>query len=221
MKQGRTIRTPAARNPSCLNLTELNDEDRHQNYLCFSHDLICDRTGRFRSEHWLGQCLNSRYKPAEGRPEPPNPNVKQLPRPLCHRRYQPLQFADDRLGECFNSRCQPAEGRHDPVWKITRTIKRAAARPALRLSLFGSGTTGGQRRGRCGRSNRGLSLCTSRRPGLGVVVFVLLLCLGRSARRLVATRFYLHTGQPLVLMPYTYCTLMAIGLFKSRPVVFR
>ena len=35
MNQRRTIRTPVARNPSCFNLTELNDEDRHQSYLRF------------------------------------------------------------------------------------------------------------------------------------------------------------------------------------------
>ena len=31
----RTIRTPAARNPSCFNLTELNNENRHQSNLRF------------------------------------------------------------------------------------------------------------------------------------------------------------------------------------------
>jgi hypothetical protein len=35
-----------------------------------------------------------------------------------------------------------------------------------------------------------------------------------------ATRFFAATGQPVMLMPYTYCGLMAIGVIRSRRAVF-
>jgi hypothetical protein len=35
-----------------------------------------------------------------------------------------------------------------------------------------------------------------------------------------ATRFFVATGQPVMLMPYTYCALMLIGLARSRRAVF-
>lgn len=35
-----------------------------------------------------------------------------------------------------------------------------------------------------------------------------------------ATRFFAETGQPVMLMPYTYCTLMIVGLLRSRAAVF-
>jgi hypothetical protein len=36
----------------------------------------------------------------------------------------------------------------------------------------------------------------------------------------MATRFFAHTGQPLMLLPYTYCILMVAGLLRSRRAVF-
>ena len=36
-----------------------------------------------------------------------------------------------------------------------------------------------------------------------------------------ATRFFLKTREPLFVMPYTYCVLMAIGLYKSRSAAYR
>lgn len=36
----------------------------------------------------------------------------------------------------------------------------------------------------------------------------------------MATRFTAATGQPIVVLPYTYVTLMAVGLWRSRAVVF-
>jgi hypothetical protein len=36
----------------------------------------------------------------------------------------------------------------------------------------------------------------------------------------VATQFFVHTGKPLMLLPYTYCILMAAGLLRSRQAVF-
>jgi hypothetical protein len=37
---------------------------------------------------------------------------------------------------------------------------------------------------------------------------------------IAATRFSIHTGQPLMLLPYTYCILMVSGLLRSRRAVF-
>ena len=37
---------------------------------------------------------------------------------------------------------------------------------------------------------------------------------------IMATLFSAHTGQPLLLLPYTYCTLMLTGLLRSRRSVF-
>lgn len=37
---------------------------------------------------------------------------------------------------------------------------------------------------------------------------------------LMATRFFADTGQPIMLLPYTYVTLMALGLFRTRREVF-
>jgi len=37
---------------------------------------------------------------------------------------------------------------------------------------------------------------------------------------ITATRFSVHTGQPLMLLPYTYCILMVAGLLRSRRAVF-
>jgi hypothetical protein len=37
---------------------------------------------------------------------------------------------------------------------------------------------------------------------------------------IIATRFSIHTGQPLMLLPYTYCTLMTAGLLRSRRAIF-
>ena len=37
---------------------------------------------------------------------------------------------------------------------------------------------------------------------------------------IMATLFSAHTGQPLMLLPYTYCTLMLTGLLRSRRSVF-
>ena len=36
----------------------------------------------------------------------------------------------------------------------------------------------------------------------------------------VATLFFSKTGAPLMLMPYAYCILMAVGLARSRRAVF-
>jgi hypothetical protein len=36
----------------------------------------------------------------------------------------------------------------------------------------------------------------------------------------MATRFFLVTGQPFLLLPYTYCALMIGGLLRSRHAVF-
>jgi hypothetical protein len=36
----------------------------------------------------------------------------------------------------------------------------------------------------------------------------------------MATRFFHETGQPFMLMPFTYCALMLAGLLKSRRAVF-
>ena len=36
----------------------------------------------------------------------------------------------------------------------------------------------------------------------------------------LATRFFEETGQPVLLLPYTYCVLMLAGLLRSRPAVF-
>ena len=36
----------------------------------------------------------------------------------------------------------------------------------------------------------------------------------------LATRFFEETGQPVLLLPYSYCVLMLAGLLRSRPVVF-
>ena len=36
----------------------------------------------------------------------------------------------------------------------------------------------------------------------------------------MTTRFFLATGQPIMLLPFTYCALMLAGLLKSRPAVF-
>lgn len=36
----------------------------------------------------------------------------------------------------------------------------------------------------------------------------------------MATRFYALTGEPFLLMPYTYCVLMAAGLLRSRRTIF-
>ncbi len=35
------------------------------------------------------------------------------------------------------------------------------------------------------------------------------------------TRFFLETGAPMLIMPWGFCILMAIGLFKTRPQIFR
>jgi hypothetical protein len=35
-----------------------------------------------------------------------------------------------------------------------------------------------------------------------------------------ATAFFAQTGAPLMLMPYTYCVLMIVGLVRSRRAVF-
>jgi hypothetical protein len=37
----------------------------------------------------------------------------------------------------------------------------------------------------------------------------------------MTTRFFLATGQPFMLLPFTYCALMLTGLLKSRPAIFR
>lgn len=37
----------------------------------------------------------------------------------------------------------------------------------------------------------------------------------------MATRFFRDTGQPVMLLPYTYVTLMTIGLLRTRREVFR
>jgi hypothetical protein len=37
----------------------------------------------------------------------------------------------------------------------------------------------------------------------------------------MTTRFFLATGQPFMLMPFTYCGLMLAGLLKSRRAVFK
>jgi hypothetical protein len=37
---------------------------------------------------------------------------------------------------------------------------------------------------------------------------------------IMATVFSAHTGQPLLLLPYTYCVLMLTGLLRSRRAVF-
>jgi hypothetical protein len=44
-------KTPAARNPSCFNLTELNDEDHHQDYLCFAITLFAAAPAAF-AQSW-------------------------------------------------------------------------------------------------------------------------------------------------------------------------
>lgn len=36
----------------------------------------------------------------------------------------------------------------------------------------------------------------------------------------MATRFFEATGQPVMLLPYTYCALMLAGLLRSRKAVF-
>ena len=36
----------------------------------------------------------------------------------------------------------------------------------------------------------------------------------------MTTRFFLATGQPVMVLPFTYCALMLAGLLKSRPAVF-
>jgi hypothetical protein len=36
----------------------------------------------------------------------------------------------------------------------------------------------------------------------------------------MATRFFSATGQPLMLLPYSYCVLMLAGLLRSRRAVF-
>lgn len=38
---------------------------------------------------------------------------------------------------------------------------------------------------------------------------------------IVATRFFLVTGEPIVVMPYTYVALMAAGLIRTRSAMFR
>jgi|GEM_PF-4267535 len=35
-----------------------------------------------------------------------------------------------------------------------------------------------------------------------------------------ATQFYLETGAPMLIMPWTFCVLMAVGLLKTRAQVF-
>lgn len=35
------------------------------------------------------------------------------------------------------------------------------------------------------------------------------------------TAFFLATGAPMLAMPWSFCILMAIGLFKTRPQVFQ
>lgn len=37
----------------------------------------------------------------------------------------------------------------------------------------------------------------------------------------MATRFFAETGQPIMLLPYTYVTLMTLGLLRTRRQVFR
>ena len=32
----------------------------------------------------------------------------------------------------------------------------------------------------------------------------------------MATRYFLQTGQPVMVLPYTYCALLALGLLRSR-----
>jgi hypothetical protein len=36
----------------------------------------------------------------------------------------------------------------------------------------------------------------------------------------MATRFFQATGQPFMLLPYSYCVLMLAGLLRSRRSVF-
>jgi hypothetical protein len=36
----------------------------------------------------------------------------------------------------------------------------------------------------------------------------------------MATRFFNATGEPFILLPYTYCVLMLAGLLRSRRAVF-
>jgi len=36
----------------------------------------------------------------------------------------------------------------------------------------------------------------------------------------MATRFFAATGQPVLVLPYTYCALMLVGLLRSRRVIF-
>ncbi|MDV7317079.1 hypothetical protein, partial [Mycolicibacterium fortuitum] len=36
----------------------------------------------------------------------------------------------------------------------------------------------------------------------------------------MATRFFEATGQPVMLLPYTYCALMLAGLLRSRKAIF-
>ena len=36
----------------------------------------------------------------------------------------------------------------------------------------------------------------------------------------MATRFFAATGQPVLVLPYTYCGLMLVGLLRSRRGVF-
>jgi hypothetical protein len=36
----------------------------------------------------------------------------------------------------------------------------------------------------------------------------------------MATRFFRATGQPVFVLPYTYCVLMLTGLMRSRRAVF-
>jgi len=36
----------------------------------------------------------------------------------------------------------------------------------------------------------------------------------------MATRFFTATGQPVLVLPYTYCVLMLVGLLRSRRGVF-
>ncbi|MFL0243483.1 hypothetical protein ACJH6J_29935 [Mycobacterium sp. SMC-18] len=36
----------------------------------------------------------------------------------------------------------------------------------------------------------------------------------------MATRFFFDTGQPFMLMPYTFCALLAAGLLRSRRAIF-
>jgi hypothetical protein len=37
---------------------------------------------------------------------------------------------------------------------------------------------------------------------------------------IMATRFFAATGQPFMLMPFTYCALMLAGLVRSRRAIF-